>query len=175
VSPDIAELDVPEFNQLAHTETGLCTMPTYSDSRHFFVSMLVPHKLYNRSYVSIVAETESFPDPYSIYLSEKISKPLIAGHPFMVYGAPGYLKYLKSFGFRTFDRWIDESYDEHDVRTRAEKIIECFAKFANQPDSAKQRMFEEMQEVCQHNQRLACDTAFLLKPLVDTILSRFPQ
>ena len=31
--------------------------------------------------------------------------------PFILFGAPGYLKYIKDLGFKTFDGFIDESYD----------------------------------------------------------------
>ena len=32
--------------------------------------------------------------------------------PFVINGDKGTLKYLHSIGFKTFDKWWDESYDE---------------------------------------------------------------
>lgn len=46
-----------------------------------------------------------------LFVSEKIFKPLRHGHPFMVYGSPGILQYLRDQGFQTFATELDESYD----------------------------------------------------------------
>ena len=46
-----------------------------------------------------------------LHLTEKIFKPIVSKQPFMLLGAPGNLEYLRSYGFKTFDGIIDESYD----------------------------------------------------------------
>ena len=46
-----------------------------------------------------------------VFLTEKTAKSLCS-NPFIIYGQPHSLKYLKSLGFKTFDGLIDESYDE---------------------------------------------------------------
>jgi len=57
----------------------------------------------------IVTETVFYYD--KLHLTEKIFKPIVSKQPFMLVAAPGNLAYLKSYGFKTFDSIIDESYD----------------------------------------------------------------
>lgn len=44
--------------------------------------------------------------------SEKTYKPIAFKHPFVVWGPPGTLAFVKSQGFKTFNGFIDESYDD---------------------------------------------------------------
>jgi hypothetical protein len=46
------------------------------------------------------------------HLTEKTFKPIVSKQPFMLLATPGNLAYLKSYGFKTFDSVIDESYDQ---------------------------------------------------------------
>jgi hypothetical protein len=176
-SPEIRELDTLEFNRLAYSEKGMFTMYMHTNNRYMFVSQIVPYDMYDRCYLNIVAETENFGYQDCIFLTEKIAKPLVAGQPFLVYArAKGFLAYLKSQGFRTFDQWIDESYDNIENGSnilRANTVIDSFSQFAKQPSLTKLRALIAMQEVCDHNRRLATDPAFLLAPIADLILQRF--
>lgn len=65
-------------------------------------------EIYLNSYIYIVTETNFEKD---IFLTEKIINPMTVLQPFIVLGAHGYLKYLKELGFKTFDGFIDENYD----------------------------------------------------------------
>jgi hypothetical protein len=48
---------------------------------------------------------------YKTEVSEKIFKPIMGQHPFIVYGSVDSLKYLHREGFETFANLFDESYD----------------------------------------------------------------
>lgn len=48
---------------------------------------------------------------YRTEVSEKIFKPMLGQHPFIVYGSTDTIKYLKREGFATFDNLWDETYD----------------------------------------------------------------
>jgi len=67
-------------------------------------------KWYESTHFSIVLETY-VDESHGIFVTEKMFKPISAGHPFMVLGSPNYLGTLKEFGFETFDNLFDESYD----------------------------------------------------------------
>lgn len=67
---------------------------------------------YKTSFVSVVSET-LFNDNMDFF-SEKIYKPLSVGHPFIINGTPRGLKRLRNMGFKTFNKWWDESYDNLD-------------------------------------------------------------
>jgi hypothetical protein len=98
----------------------------------------------------IVTETVYF-DP-KLHLTEKVFKPIVAKRPFFLVAAPGNLAYLKSYGFKTFDRWIDESYDEEiDHYIRIEKITAEIARLCAMDPIALEQMHLEMQEVLEYN------------------------
>lgn len=74
------------------------------------VSSIEPWEIYNRTYFSIIVETLGSGNCY--LMAEKIGKCLHARRLFVHFGAANWLKKLRSFGFRTFDSIIDESYDD---------------------------------------------------------------
>ena len=58
-------------------------------------------------------------------MTEKIWKPIIAKHIFVVHGNYLYLQKLKELGFKTFSKYFDESYDiEIDRYKRIDKIVQ---------------------------------------------------
>lgn len=81
----------------------------------------VPDYFY-KCFFNVVTETNFYDD--KLHLTEKIFKPIVIKRPFILVGSPGNLAYLKSYGFETFDKWIDESYDlESDPDTRLCMIV----------------------------------------------------
>jgi hypothetical protein len=66
---------------------------------------------YNTTCFSLVAETAVELPDQSMFITEKTFKPIAFRHPFMIFGLPLTLKYLKSQGFETFENLFDESYD----------------------------------------------------------------
>jgi hypothetical protein len=98
----------------------------------------------------IVTETVYFFP--KLHLTEKVFKPIIAQRPFILVAAPGNLAYLKSYGFRTFDRWIDESYDqEQDNYIRIEKITAEIERLCALSMEELKIMHQEMQEILEYN------------------------
>jgi hypothetical protein len=98
----------------------------------------------------IVTETVFYHD--KLHLTEKIFKPIVAQRPFMLAAAPGNLAYLKSYGFRTFDQWIDESYDLiQDPDQRLQAIVDQTRRLCAMSDSELRQMHQEMQPVLGHN------------------------
>ena len=98
----------------------------------------------------IVTETIFYDE--KLHLTEKIFKPIVARRPFILVGAPGNLAYLKSYGFRTFDRWIDESYDlEQDPDQRLVKIVNEIDKLCKLSEWELVQMYNEMQEILEYN------------------------
>ena len=75
---------------------------------------------YDSTNFSVVAETTV---QGAVFVSEKSYKPMAYGHPAVIYGTQGLLKYLRAQGFATFDHVLDESYDAAETPTRRLKII----------------------------------------------------
>jgi len=65
---------------------------------------------HNKFDIHIVAETV-FDDTQKVHLTEKIFKPIVMYQPFILFANPGSLEYLKSYGFKTFDNFWNEDYD----------------------------------------------------------------
>ena len=87
-----------------------------------------------------------------LHLTEKVFKPIVAKRPFMLVAAPGNLAYLKSYGFKTFDRWIDESYDnEQDNDLRIAKVMAELEKLCQLSEKELSDMHHDMKEVLDFN------------------------
>jgi len=85
------------------------------------------------------------------HLTEKTFKPIAMGMPFMIVGTQGSLRYLRSYGFRTFGDLWDESYDdEPDDHKRIEKIAQVL-KMLDGLQEQRQDIFESAQEIIEHN------------------------
>ena len=83
------------------------------------------------------------------HLTEKTFKPIALGMPFIIVGTQGSLKYLRSYGFKTFGHLWDESYDdEPDDSKRIEKIAQVLQHLEK---SDRQYIFESAWEIIQHN------------------------
>ena len=61
---------------------------------------------YLNSYLNITTETD-FVNPTG-YASEKVWKPFAFLQPVLLVGSQGTLEFIRSFGFKTFDGFIDE-------------------------------------------------------------------
>jgi hypothetical protein len=106
---------------------------------------------YEKTFISVV--TESLADDDTLFFSEKIWKPIMVGHPFILYGNQHSLKLLKEWGFKTFNKWIDESYDDVlDRVQRAEMVVKELKKFENKSVDELTKIREEMEEICIFNQ-----------------------
>jgi hypothetical protein len=85
------------------------------------------------------------------HLTEKTFKPIALGMPFVIAGTQGSLRYLRSYGFRTFGDLWDESYDdEPDDSKRIEKIAQVL-KLLDGLEEHRQDIFDSAQEIVKHN------------------------
>lgn len=107
-------------------------------------------KLWQRSFWHVVNETIFYQS--KLHLTEKIFKPIVALRPFLLVAAPGNLRYLRSYGFKTFSNWIDESYDdEKDNHKRLIMITEQLKLLCGKSSKQLQVMHNEMLPVLIHN------------------------
>lgn len=98
----------------------------------------------------LVTETVYYDN--KLHLTEKIFKPIVAQRPFILIASPGNLAYLKSYGFQSFDRWIDESYDEiQDPAERIIAVLDQVEKLCRLNSQDLHTMYQEMTEVLEHN------------------------
>ena len=76
-------------------------------------------------------------------------------HPFVVVGNPHILKTLQKYGFKTFDRWWDESYDnEFDFKKRAQMVLNIVKDLCNKTHEEWVQLMIEMEETLIHNKNV---------------------
>jgi len=108
---------------------------------------------FEKTFCSIV--TETLVDEGTLFLSEKIWKPIQTGHPFFVLGNPRTLHYLRQSGYATFSEWWNEDYDyATDYRIRTEMILKELKKFEKYSPEDLKIIRNEMQDVLHHNKTL---------------------
>lgn len=94
----------------------------------------------------------NYNDNLYCHLSEKTTRAFIYGLPFVLVSTTDSLKTLKEYGFKTFDRWWDESYDsELDSKLRMKKIQLLLMEISNYSISECQKIYVEMHDVLIHN------------------------
>lgn len=104
----------------------------------------------NDSFWHIVTETVFYYD--KLHLTEKIFKPIVMKQPFMLLAAPGNLAYLKSYGFKTFEGIIDESYDLiQDPDQRTEALVAQLAWYCSLSADAKADIIKKVEPIVEYN------------------------
>jgi hypothetical protein len=125
---------------------------------HSMVLSAVPECM--ESFVYVVTETCFWET--KCHLTEKIFKPIILRQPFILLGCAYNLEYLKSYGFKTFDRWYDESYDKiTDPVKRLQAVADVLKSICTRSEEELTIMLHEMEEVLEYNYNLFNSREFL--------------
>jgi hypothetical protein len=106
---------------------------------------------YSETYINLVTETFF---GRNVFLSEKIFKPLSNLQPFIVLGDYKTLAELKRLGFKSFEPFIDESYDlEIDPKVRMSKIEKEIEKLKNKSIEEIHEWYYSIKDILLHNQK----------------------
>lgn len=135
---------------------------------------------YNSTHIEVVLETLF--DDARWQLTEKIFRPIACGQPFILASTPGSLKYLQSYGFQTFDPWINESYDtiEHS-QDRLTAIVHEMKRISSLDAVEKHKVLQHCNLIAEHNKNLFFSHKFLnivlseLKQNITTALAQVTQ
>lgn len=109
-------------------------------------------QVYLDSWVSVVSEPQFAESEQSVFCSEKVFKSIASFHPFIIVGGQGILQRLRDLGYKTFDGWIDETYDTLPSTERFEAIADAIKKIDAIED--KLAWFASMKDVLTHNYNL---------------------
>jgi len=109
------------------------------------------------SLFDVVLETVA--DEKRIMLTEKILRPIACCQPFVLMAGPGSLKILRDYGFQTYSKWFDESYDDiADPQLRMQAIVRSMEK-AKQNNIMKHA--DNIFAVAEYNKRYFFSREFL--------------
>ena len=104
----------------------------------------------SKTFVNIV--NESLTHNKTVFFSEKIYKPIYSCQPFILVSSPYSLKKLKEMGYRTFDKWWDESYDlETNFTKRLGMIVDLMFEISSWSLDKCFQVTNEMEEILIHN------------------------
>tara|TARA_E500000331_G_scaffold135224_1_gene132129 strand:- start:1664 stop:2944 length:1281 start_codon:yes stop_codon:yes gene_type:complete len=110
------------------------------------------HEKFYDSFLHICPETFQYYRQGRIFFSEKIWKPIMFMQPFVLVGEPYQLRALRQMGYKTYDDFIDESYDtilnnQERLTTALQSAIDYF----NKPIEELHKNLENMQYILTHN------------------------
>jgi hypothetical protein len=142
---------LPEQYEISRAIPNMIELPTGFVKHHLFGNTwgdaIVNPQAYLDTCFSLVTET-IFDYPYT-FRTEKIWKPMIMCHPFVVAANAGYYRDLKNAGFRTFGHLINESFDTIDnAKDRADAVVAAVKDICYNGASG---FLTAAQEVCKYN------------------------
>jgi hypothetical protein len=92
-----------------------------------------------------------FDYPYP-YITEKTLKPMLCKKIFIVAGPRGVLSHLRSKGFKTFDDFIDETYDSiSNPNDRFFAVIDQIHRFCDRPLTEIKQYLSDNKSKFDHN------------------------
>jgi hypothetical protein len=115
--------------------------------------MLSPIDKLMESFIFLVTETCFWQS--KTHLTEKIFKPIVLRMPFILVGCAHNLEYLRSYGFKTFSDFWDESYDTiEDPIQRLQAIVKILQDLTTLTTEKQQELLIKMQPILDHNYNL---------------------
>lgn len=104
------------------------------------------------SFCHLVTERIYYED--RIHLTEKVFRPLVCCRPFILVSSPNALTYLKSYGFKTFDKFWSEKYDSiTDHNARLDEILKVVDYIGSLSKDQMINMLNEMKNVLLYNRQ----------------------
>jgi hypothetical protein len=108
---------------------------------------------YTNSYFSVVSETNFFAETgEGLFVSEKIFRPILKKHPFVLVSRPNTLSIMRSIGYKTFGSIINEDYDsEEDDCKRMLMIVDEIDRLCNLSDNELRVFLDSAKEITEYN------------------------
>lgn len=145
------------YMQSDQTYAEMISIKPYSDIDIVRTSPITPpHNsegwaaVYERIAIEVVCEVSTLPG--NPEMSEKLIRPIYHRRPFLLISAPYNLKFLREYGYKTFDGIIPEDYDQLQGFARVDRV---FTILADLIDSGRiHTIIGECQEILDHNYNL---------------------
>lgn len=154
----ITDLDIPKqymglFKGIDTSLPLLINVPEF-DLSHPGEIINQSHNLsttyFSRVFCHIITETLFIDD--TLHLTEKTFRPLVLQRPFLMVGPPRSLELLRSYGFRTFNEFWNEGYDNiSDPWQRLHAVLEIVKKINAMSLDDLESLLGEMQHILKHN------------------------
>jgi len=97
-----------------------------------------------------------------IHLTEKTLRPLACGHPFLLLNGAGALEKIREYGFKTFQPYINESYDkEPNPNKRMQMVLNEMRRINSATEKYQHWIWNGCEEIANYNKRLFFDDKFI--------------
>jgi hypothetical protein len=107
---------------------------------------------YNNNNIEVILETLF--DDNRLHLTEKSLRPIACAMPFIMVGTHGSLNYLHNYGFKTYDKIWNESYDQiKNPIQRLRAVIDLMKDIVSWDSSTKKYKLAQAQEIADYNRR----------------------
>jgi len=111
---------------------------------------LLPLEYMQNSFCHVVAQTR-FVSPFSIS-DERVRQTMLACRPFIILGPPHSLEFIRDQGYKTFNNFFDETYDNlEDHKERLFAIFDLLNSIETFTIDKCRKLLEKMQVVLEHN------------------------
>lgn len=154
----------PEIPELLkkNSEAIQALPPMYLDTEDLVTNRAFPTSdtdiYYRDTYFSVVSETNFYTsikgDGFESgrFFSEKIFKPILERHPYILIAPPHSLDLLRSLGYKTFSGIIDERYDiePNDFR-RMMMILDEVERLCNLTEDQLKDFITKCKPICEYN------------------------
>ena len=147
---DAIDWDMPIFQWKKFHDMGpwLADDLTIDEHNHHWH---VEEQHYKDAYWNFATETgiEEYP-----FLSEKTFKPIINLQPFVIMGSKGTLELLHDLGYKTFGKYIDESYDSiENPQSRIKAATRQAIQIATMTHKEHIALMKKLKPILEHNQK----------------------
>lgn len=123
--------------------------------------------LYRDCWIELVPETLW---DHGWFITEKTIKPMATRTPFLVLSCPGYLRYLRSRGFKTFGDVWDESYDDiEDLGNRTKAVLAVLAYIGRK---GADRVYRSCRKILDHNFHRLAFMSGMRQAVMDRYISK---
>lgn len=106
---------------------------------------------YDQFNIELVCETYNY--GVTFFPTEKTVRPIVGNKPFLVFGPVNYLKNLQKLGFRTFEEFWDEDYDNFEGYDRWLKIQQVIDTICKWDKDTKKKMLDSCASITIHNRQ----------------------
>ena len=108
--------------------------------------------------MNIACETNWGPSGYEkngkIWITEKVWKSMVSYQPFIIIGVRNSLKFLRENGFKTFQPFIDESYDSLPTYEERKKVFQKeIDRICNMPIELLDELYLKLENTLLHNHK----------------------
>jgi len=101
------------------------------------------------TYMTVISEAHCGDSDQTMFLSEKTFKVIAVNHPFMIMGNKDSMAMMRKIGYKSYDEFIDMSYDSLPTHERLQSIIESIRKIDNIKD--KLEWYKSMEDTIKYN------------------------